>query len=813
MREKNGAAYGLRGVAGPIQAAAGAAARMAENTTPRGAKRKAPDAAEAVLSWRRLNKKIRAAMTTERSPVSLDPNVTTRDCPLTQDDVVYFQKQALYRMFHLQYRKNVSLVETLSCVNDRCSRLVLYNSVLTQWWTQILESLRTLFGVDVQQVAPAAANDDILVSLAACGSVKADGDEGDGNDDDDDVSKETLVANLDRLRDGLIQLLDAVLKKELSPGTGAAWKDQLLSLENQVASLTVLRNTLHNENSLLKVSVAKLNCQIEDLTRQSDRSHSKSLERIKDESVDSPSGVKQEHPAAKSTDTADSDANNGTNNGNGTSSNEDIDRPVPDTQAANGTTNHINNTSKQGEPANGSSVSGATIDHARTKSEVEDLKLQIAAIEAKNQTLQQQLQEKIKLSFNLEKQVADLNPKSRHFSEDELLKLSSNYRSVLEENKSLKKSTEEFILGKKKIENQMFELESKFSINKAKLESKYNVELENSNSYISKLETDINRIRSDRDALNAKLAVLKNEKGKNELITNFQKLIDTLQQRIEQLEEVQATNLSDLSSDEHNKIIINELKQIEQAFKSTREVSIAKLMKASDSETLINKLSVEKAKADEKYFQAMRAKDSLSSQNKVLSSNLTKQMELIEILKSNEEETQKKLAIEERLYENLQKVETLYKNDIVKLKITISSLEKNLRDKAETENELRSQISKYQFELQQLDKKLMSCQQDLSSEQRKIQNYKSLIASYREGKAAEKPINGSSVGTDSEIQQALLSMTKCSLCGKNFKNVALKTCGHCFCKDCVDDRLSARMRKCPSCNSQFSRYDLLTIHL
>lgn len=781
------------------------AARMAENTTPRGAKRKAADAAEAVQSWRRLNKKIRAAMATERSAVSLDPNVTTRDCPLTQDDVVYFQKQALYRMFHLQYRKNVSLVETLSCVNDRCSRLVLYNSVLTQWWTQILGSLRTLFGVDVAQRAPAAVNDDILVSLAACGG----GEAGAGAGGAGDVSTETLVANLDRLRDGLIQLLDAVFnRREPAAGSStaaAAPQDQFLGLQNQVASLTVLRNTLHNENSLLKVSVAKLNAQIEDLTRQSDRSHSKALERIKDESVDSPSGVKQEQPAK----TRSEAANNGTSNG----SSEDVngDMPVPDPQAANGTSNHNNNTAKDGEHANGSAGSGA-IDPAKTRSEVEDLKLQIAAVEAKNQTLQQQLEEKIKLSFDLEKQVADLNPKSRHLSEDELLKLSSNYRSVVEENKSLKKSAEDLKLGKTKIENQMFELESKFSINKAKLESKYNVELENSNNYISKLETDINRIRSDRDALNAKIAVLKNEKGKTELISNFQKLIDTLQQRIEQLEEVQATNLSDLSSDEHNKIIINELKQIEQAFKSTREVSVAKLMKASDSETLINKLSVEKAKADEKYFQAMRAKDSLSSQNKVLSSNLTKQMELIEILKSNEEETQKKLAIEERLYENLQKVETLYKNDIVKLKITISSMEKNIRDKAETENELRSQISKYQFELQQLDKKLMSCQQDLSSEQRKIQNYKSLITSYRDGKAAEKPINGS-VGTDSEIQQALLSMTKCSLCGKNFKNVALKTCGHCFCKDCVDDRLSARMRKCPSCNSQFSRYDLLTIHL
>lgn len=774
---------------------------MTENTTS-AAKRKASGALDTVHSWKRLNKKIHAVMESERSPVSLDANLTTRGCPLTQEDVVFFQKQAVYRMFHLQYRKNLSLLDTLSCVNDRCSKLVLYNSILIQWWFQIVDNIKSLFDIDVQQVAPDSINSDILISLSSFENIVE-------KEEDGDFTNDKLASNLDRLRDGLIQLLEYLFKKSASSSTtGGESKDRMLNLEKQISSLTVLKETLHNENSLLKMSVSKLNTQIEDLTRQNDRSNSKSLDRIKEETIDSPSNIKKELSSSESNSTSSAHPDN-----RSTGSTDD-GKADSDSKIANGTSNSNNidsSLSKEGKTSNGSS-SNNDIDPVKAKIEIEDLKLEIAAIEAKNETLQQQLEEKIKLSFDLEKQVSDLSSKSKHLSDEELLKLSSNYRNVVEENKNLKKVTEELKLGKKKIENQMFELESKFSINKSKLESKYNVELENNNNYISKLENDINRIRSDRDSLNAKIAVLKNEKGKSELITNFQKLTETLQKRIEELEALQATNLSNLSSDEHNKIIINELKQIEQAFKSTREVSIAKLLKVSDSEILINKLSVEKAKADEKYFQAMRAKDSLSSQNKVLSSNLTKQMELIEILKSNEEETQKKLGIEEKLYENLQKVETLYKNDITKLKSTILSLEKSLRDKSETENDLRSQISKYQFELQQLDKKLLSCQQDLSSEQKKIQNYKSLIASYREGKATEKSINGN-VGTDSEIQQALLSMTKCSLCGKNFKNVALKTCGHCFCKDCVDDRLSARMRKCPSCNSQFSRYDLLTIHL
>lgn len=57
------------------------------------------------------------------------------------------------------------------------------------------------------------------------------------------------------------------------------------------------------------------------------------------------------------------------------------------------------------------------------------------------------------------------------------------------------------------------------------------------------------------------------------------------------------------------------------------------------------------------------------------------------------------------------------------------------------------------------------------------------------------------------------SLVYCSLCSKNWKSMAIKTCGHVFCDNCCKERLASRMRKCPSCNKPFSSNDLLSIHL
>lgn len=53
----------------------------------------------------------------------------------------------------------------------------------------------------------------------------------------------------------------------------------------------------------------------------------------------------------------------------------------------------------------------------------------------------------------------------------------------------------------------------------------------------------------------------------------------------------------------------------------------------------------------------------------------------------------------------------------------------------------------------------------------------------------------------------------CSVCRSNFKNSVLKTCGHVFCNECIENRITNRMRKCPSCNKAFDKVDVMAAHL
>jgi E3 ubiquitin-protein ligase BRE1 len=68
------------------------------------------------------------------------------------------------------------------------------------------------------------------------------------------------------------------------------------------------------------------------------------------------------------------------------------------------------------------------------------------------------------------------------------------------------------------------------------------------------------------------------------------------------------------------------------------------------------------------------------------------------------------------------------------------------------------------------------------------------------------------LSNSSEEEEMLRTFALCTICRNNFKNTALKTCGHLFCNQCVDDRISNRMRKCPTCSRAFDKMDVMPVH-
>ena len=677
---------------------------------------------------------------------SSNPSIPPGEIPLSQDDVVYFQKQAIYRLLHLQYVKNSILNDSLQNAYHSLNNLILANSTLFHWWNQFIN----VFEKNIDESSNTNTNNNnILVSV--------------------NVDDKSLNNQLSTLYDKLSNLLNSVLNDK------NVKLDDLLTNNSNIISKDIEISNLNNKITLLTNDNQSLKEKIEDIVQKYDRINSKSLKLIKKGEV-----------ASDDDDNDDQKVENKDSNTNNTE--------IKKENSVDALSTEVKNDQQQQQEQNESSINDI------------DTQLKISSIEGINESLKLQLDEKINFISNLENKINELEFKLKNFNDDdELIKISSKFKSLIEENKKLNEEIEINNLNKEKVQNQLFEIESKLSLNENKTKDNYKSEISNNNNYITKIENDLNRIRSDRDSLLTKINVYKLEKGKNEFINLLLNNNETLTNRINELEKNLSLELEKISINEQNEVLVKELKEIENAFKLTRENLNNKIKKNSEYEIMINKLSVEKTKADEKYFQAMRLKDSLSSQNKILSLNLAKQNELIEMMKSNEIELEKKLKVSNEINEILERIEKTYITKFNSLTSKIDKQDKLINEKINIEKDLNSTISQMKFQIQQSEKKYSTIHQQYSSEKKQVEHLKN--------KLKNQGINSNNNDSSDDIQEALLSMTKCSLCRKNFKNVSLKTCGHCFCKECVDDRLNSRMRKCPICNSQFSRYDILNIHL
>jgi E3 ubiquitin-protein ligase BRE1 len=70
----------------------------------------------------------------------------------------------------------------------------------------------------------------------------------------------------------------------------------------------------------------------------------------------------------------------------------------------------------------------------------------------------------------------------------------------------------------------------------------------------------------------------------------------------------------------------------------------------------------------------------------------------------------------------------------------------------------------------------------------------------------------SSSGAETELRH-LKKMLRCAVCSDRTKDVVMKRCFHSFCRQCIEERLAARLRKCPLCNNQFGKDDVMPLYL
>ena len=392
---------------------------------------------------------------------------------------------------------------------------------------------------------------------------------------------------------------------------------------------------------------------------------------------------------------------------------------------------------------------------------------------------------------------------------DERKSILEKINYLTKENLELKEANDSYL-------TKFQELSSEKEIYNQKLTEEFESTLENLMKQNASLEKDLVRIRTARDDLLSKVSILEAETKQSSLIEDLKR---SLELSTSQWEKFQSKNESQAEQQSQD-VLLKELQDMEKAFKELTQLNNKKYSELVNQESVVSKFKIEKTKADQKYFAAMRSKDSILIENKNLSKTVSKSNELISQLRDSEKLLQQRI-------ENLHKQLKLSQNNEKRLINSNKSESLKIMD-------LNSQINKSEKKshiLKQENLRLiadLNRQKTLNEElevrgkglEQKVENLNEKCNDLRErlvsmGQGGSKRHHDGSNGEDSLVEELenFRTLVYCPLCSKNWKDMAIRTCGHVFCKTCCKERLAARMRKCPTCNNPFSASDLLAIHL
>ena len=181
-------------------------------------------------------------------------------------------------------------------------------------------------------------------------------------------------------------------------------------------------------------------------------------------------------------------------------------------------------------------------------------------------------------------------------------------------------------------------------------------------SQLARAETDLARIRNSRDELMADLAIKKSSLNQQkltleqtkELATARESRIIALETEVERLQAQTAsataqdngrTGDSSVEADLRARVaslenecalLHNELPSIERAWKKAQALAAKKVDEVAKWEEQIARLTAEKAKADQKYFGAMKAKEAREVEIRTIRAQNTKTSDIVSQLKEAE---------------------------------------------------------------------------------------------------------------------------------------------------------------------------------
>ncbi|CAO1617547.1 unnamed protein product [Sympodiomycopsis kandeliae] len=278
------------------------------------------------------------------------------------------------------------------------------------------------------------------------------------------------------------------------------------------------------------------------------------------------------------------------------------------------------------------------------------------------------------------------------------------------------------------------------------------------------------------------------------------------QLRIEQLQgELTAAN-------ESTNALCDEIEKLSKAYSDMDQQASSKVMDLTKMEEKVLRLTTEKAKADNKYFAAMRAKDALENDRRAVLRTVERQVQVIERYAEAEQHFSSELASHEREVTSLRNMITGYTARITELERDLKTSRIRDADSQQCRINAEERLQACVAEAEQEKARRVRIEEQFNKMERDLEKAKKQAASASAAAAASGKSNRKSSIGDSETDY-LQALLRCSSCKDRYRDKIITKCLHTFCTQCIEARIQTRQRKCPHCASSFATSDVQPLYL
>ncbi|KFX98619.1 hypothetical protein O988_04272 [Pseudogymnoascus sp. VKM F-3808] len=691
------------------------------------------------------------------SKVSVDADMPWKD------DLERYQKDAILRQM-TEYKREKALLESeLKDVRKRSVDHDDHLRVVDAWWSQLLDEVTLLtknsapstFNIDAP--FPTATNFENSVVFSDHLASKAK------------QIKEmvaSIMANLDtspEKRTNEVQDLQQKLNKLL-----ASHKDEMVKYD---------RMRVENEQAKERLESASLRAL--KLERKLERSKSSTVAKLEQQAI----------------------AGTGNSAGSGIGSVE-------------------NGFDTRAEVANGSKDSEAKVEASQTA-----LKEAVAVSDKQKQ----QLEELFTENKSITEQLTAANARLANLTEDDYARteLFKNFKTQHEE---VIKRINHLEATNIQLREEAEKLQAERTAYRSQLQNEADTAKEEIEGQLQRLDSDLARVRSTRDELLADQTMRKaHQDQERTAIVQMKELVSAKEDRVTSLEsevqrlrsvvegssceptpkpEIEGLDLAELQRkyitlEQSFSSVNNELPAMEKAYKRAVATASKKVMDFAALEEKVSILIAEKSKADQKYFAARKDMDTRLGEVRSLRAQNAKSSEIITQLKEVEASNRTFVA-------GLQK-------QLSDLRQFSSSTTLEYKKLQSASSESSSKLESLKAQVAELNNQLKSKDDAVSTTKRRAQSVEVELEQVRirfeQSEKEKETWKAKSLSNQSGEEEMLRMLALCTICRKDFKNTALKTCGHLFCNHCVENRLANRMRKCPNCSKAFDKMDVMAVHM